>query len=486
VPGGWRAAGRARPVSARSYLSIGDVLSLLREEFPDVTISKIRFLESQGLVDPERSPSGYRKFYDHDVERLRWVLRQQRDQFLPLKVIRDRLSAAGDGVPSEDVYAPSDSAPGTAIGDEPWSGANGGGPAAAVETVTATARTAAGSGAATGGAATGGAVTGGAQAGAGAEWRLPAAAGNVVQLEAEHRQQAAGHPSIGATLGAVATTGGDQEVPDRSERRELPLATPGRDTGAGNRVEAERAGRRGPDAGDDLFVELAGRLAGEAIATPPQGARTEGRPATGPPAGRPSAAAPSTAASGAGSRSPAPAGTSSAAAGSAAARPPSTGRAAPAGEARPAPAGARAATHVAASANADVLSASVSGVSLTLAELCAATGLTPHDVAALEGLGLLAPMAIAGDVFYDEEALTVAKLAVEFGRFGIEPRHLRLYRNAVDREVSLVEQVITPLLRQRNPESRQRAMDAAAELARLGQGLRASLVRTELRRQFGN
>ncbi len=97
-------------VSTRSYLSIGDVLSLLREEFPDVTISKIRFLESQGLVDPERSPSGYRKFYGHDVERLRWVLRQQRDQFLPLKVIRDRLAAAGDGVPVDELVEPDEPA----------------------------------------------------------------------------------------------------------------------------------------------------------------------------------------------------------------------------------------------------------------------------------------------------------------------------------------------------------------------------------------
>src|ERR1700689_4993177 len=78
-------------MSSRSYLSIGDVLTLLRQEFPDVTISKIRFLESQGLVNPERTPSGYRKFYDHDVERLRWVLRQQREHFLPLKVIKGRL-----------------------------------------------------------------------------------------------------------------------------------------------------------------------------------------------------------------------------------------------------------------------------------------------------------------------------------------------------------------------------------------------------------
>ncbi|MEO6159031.1 MAG: MerR family transcriptional regulator, partial [Ilumatobacteraceae bacterium] len=87
-------------VSDRSYLSIGEVLGLLLEEFPDVTISKIRFLESQGLIDPERTPSGYRKFYDGDVDRLRMILREQRENFLPLKVIRDRLERAtieGDG-----------------------------------------------------------------------------------------------------------------------------------------------------------------------------------------------------------------------------------------------------------------------------------------------------------------------------------------------------------------------------------------------------
>jgi DNA-binding transcriptional MerR regulator len=74
------------------HLSIGEVLSLLQDEFPDVTISKIRFLESQGLIDPERTPSGYRKFYESDIDRLRWILVQQREHFLPLKVIKDRLT----------------------------------------------------------------------------------------------------------------------------------------------------------------------------------------------------------------------------------------------------------------------------------------------------------------------------------------------------------------------------------------------------------
>jgi DNA-binding transcriptional MerR regulator len=73
------------------YLSIGEVLGLLLEEFPDVTISKIRFLESQGLISPERTASGYRKFYDEDVDLLRVILTEQRQNFLPLRVIKDRL-----------------------------------------------------------------------------------------------------------------------------------------------------------------------------------------------------------------------------------------------------------------------------------------------------------------------------------------------------------------------------------------------------------
>src|SRR5258707_7113904 len=78
-------------MAKRTHSSIGDVLNQLRDEFSDITISKIRFLESQGLVDPERTPSGYRKFYPADVERLRFILREQREHFLPLKVIKERL-----------------------------------------------------------------------------------------------------------------------------------------------------------------------------------------------------------------------------------------------------------------------------------------------------------------------------------------------------------------------------------------------------------
>lgn len=72
--------------------SIGEVINLLRDDFPDVSVSKIRFLESQGLIDPDRSDSGYRQFGDNDVARLRFILRQQRDHFLPLKVIKSKLT----------------------------------------------------------------------------------------------------------------------------------------------------------------------------------------------------------------------------------------------------------------------------------------------------------------------------------------------------------------------------------------------------------
>ena len=83
---------------AREYLSIGEVLVALKPEFPDITISKIRFLEGEGLVAPERTSSGYRKFYERDVDRLRKILKLQRDEYLPLKVIRERL----DGAEPED------------------------------------------------------------------------------------------------------------------------------------------------------------------------------------------------------------------------------------------------------------------------------------------------------------------------------------------------------------------------------------------------
>jgi DNA-binding transcriptional MerR regulator len=113
-------------------MSIGEVLSELRPDFPEISISKIRFLEAEGLIEPERTPSGYRKFSHRDVERLRYVLTSQREHYLPLKVIKEHLDAidrglepppvpgaampqvprvvlAGDGYPSADAFSTEDS-----------------------------------------------------------------------------------------------------------------------------------------------------------------------------------------------------------------------------------------------------------------------------------------------------------------------------------------------------------------------------------------
>jgi DNA-binding transcriptional MerR regulator len=109
-------------------MSIGEVLAQLRPDFPGLNISKIRFLEAEGLIEPERTASGYRKFSHHDVERLRYVLTAQREHYLPLKVIREHLDMidrgleppalaatgpqvprvvlAGDGYPSPESFGP--------------------------------------------------------------------------------------------------------------------------------------------------------------------------------------------------------------------------------------------------------------------------------------------------------------------------------------------------------------------------------------------
>jgi DNA-binding transcriptional MerR regulator len=111
-------ADRVTTHSTAPRLTIGEVLGALRDEFPDVTISKIRYLEAEDLVHPQRTPSGYRKFADADVDRLRYVLSAQRDQYLPLRVIKEHLDARDRGGPvpgaaleAEDAGAPADPAP---------------------------------------------------------------------------------------------------------------------------------------------------------------------------------------------------------------------------------------------------------------------------------------------------------------------------------------------------------------------------------------
>jgi DNA-binding transcriptional MerR regulator len=314
----------------RAHLSIGEVLSLLQDEFPDVTISKIRFLESQGLLDPERTPSGYRKFYPSDVRRLRWILTEQRDKFLPLKVIKDRLD---EGIEAE-LAAPDPSGNGAAAAippgaapDDATLGGPGPGPGPAVS-----------------------------DGGAGAPPADPS--------------------PPDPTAPAAASAAPDAPAPDPDEAPQLPIWMA---DAARAKADRGRAGR-GLDVGD------------------------------GP----------------------------------------------------------------------DPLAESPSDVSLTVDEVLAASGLAPSQLASLQEYGLVSGSSLGADTFFDGEDLVIAQKAAGFLSHGVEARHLRMFKTAAEREAALLEQLVLPLSRQRTPEGRQEARETLAELAGLGQGLRAALLRVAL------
>jgi DNA-binding transcriptional MerR regulator len=122
---------------------------------------------------------------------------------------------------------------------------------------------------------------------------------------------------------------------------------------------------------------------------------------------------------------------------------------------------------------------------MTIEELASATGLTVGDIQQLVSFGLVTGRPVGGVTYYDDEALTIARTAAGFARFGVEARHLRFYKHAAEREAGFIEQIVLPLLKQRNPEARQKALDNVAELSRLGQSLRTVLLRNALRDQLG-
>ena len=284
------------------YLSIGEVLALLLEEFPDVTISKIRFLESQGLIDPERTPSGYRKFYDLDVDRLRVILREQRENFLPLRVIRDRLE-------SGEIDETGSLTP-------------------------------------------------------------PRGIRSVTVLEREP----------GATEGSCDETG---EV-------HIPAST---------------------------IVPTSHHPAGHAPS--------------------PSTASPERA-----------------------------------------------------SVNPAVLFFAPNGISSVPeetvhdtyvgSELCTMAGITAQQLAELESYGLLTGRGTGTNALYSASDLAIARAAAGFLDRGIEPRHLRAWRQAAEREAALFEQLVLPLIRQRNPQSRRQAAVLLTELSRQGGELRTAILNSAL------
>ncbi len=396
-------------MSTRSYLSIGDVLTLLRQEFPDVTISKIRFLESQGLVNPERTPSGYRKFYEHDVERLRWVLRQQREHFLPLKVIKDRLDEDANGVEPTVEAAPA--AKRTPAPTAPAVEA----PAVATADMSAD----------------------------------PTAEASEPPVEEPAPEPATAEPVLvghgassshrSAESGSVAADPssalpGIESAPARSTASTATIATPA--ATPGTTPPAARAHRA-------------------SLAAPPH--RAAEAPADNSGNGTGGHAAASAATTG---DKPAPR---------------SSRAAVPA--AAPDPVAEREAAPDAGSGSMD----SMGGASLSLDELCAASGLSAEYVGQLQEYGLVRASLVGGIEYFDEEALTVANVAAKFAAFGIEARHLRLYKNAADREAGFIEQIVIPMVRQRNPEARARAGRTAGDLAGLGQQLKGSLLRSALR-----
>ena len=395
-------------MAERSHLSIGEVLSLLRDEFPDVTISKIRFLESQGLVDPERTPSGYRKFYDHDVERLRWILRQQREHFLPLKVIRGRLSEQGEpGSPAEvAAEIPADVPAEVAAAGPSAPVANGSGLAAAPTAAPAPAR------------------------------RAP---GTVPSLFAGLHDHDAAHSS--------------------SEPAPQPPAAPAREPAA---PRPAAAAPPQPPANHQLPEPAAPR---PAAASPVSGAHNVPAPTPEP---EPEDATPTPASPNGPGPSP-----------SSGAPPVPEPSRAPAASPTGGP-GRPAAGRPAAGRPAQAVTDEPD--TYTAEELAGTVGAEATLVAELKQYGLIAPHAVvAGIPYYDDSALAVARAAADLGRHGVEVRHLRIWRNAADREADLFQQVVLPLLRQRNPQARRQAFDTLAELAAAGADLRAALVERALR-----
>lgn len=320
---------------AEEHLSIGEVLSLLHHEFPDVTISKIRFLESQRLISPERTPSGYRKFYAADIERLRWILVQQRENFLPLKVIRERLDS-GDLDSSRE-------------GEE--------------------------------------------------------SSPDKVQPEAQLDATKAAEPQDEA---AIAT----EDPRPVTVRTSLPAG--------------------------ELESPVAVLLAAEQ-----QRARDEAAQSAEPTRTQPIWMADLAASKGAKSM------------------------------------------RAAESRSLDVAPGSPSGdMSLTASELVEAAGITFESLRELEQYGLIAGRPFSDDIYYDADALLIAKRSAGFLAHGIGARHLRMFKVSAEREAGFLEQVAMPMLKQRNPEARRQAVELVEELADLGHDLRAALLRANLRQHL--
>ena len=127
------------------------------------------------------------------------------------------------------------------------------------------------------------------------------------------------------------------------------------------------------------------------------------------------------------------------------------------------------------------MGALASGVSMTIDELAEASGMTAAEIDRLEEFGFVGSRQVAGVRCFDEEALLVARLAAAFAKHGIEPRHLKTFKHAAERQADLLAQLVMPLLRQRNPQAREKAGELLTELSELASSLQAALLGASLR-----
>lgn len=396
----------------KGYLALGELLDLLRPDFPDLTVSKIRFLEQQGLLSPERTPSGYRKFFPSHAARLRWILVQQEGTYLPLREIKSRLSSAEvEGLfAADDLLSPV--------------------PTERASAVTALIRDGAGS-----------------------------------------RRLGVGQAGTDRQAASDEESDGDGENARDGSLRGAPVAA------LGERRHPAGLARRAATA----FASMNG----------PEGSEAH-------PSARPSAStiARAEASGGVGSDTPYRDGRSTLDSGNSAddkqdLSSEDSGRR---GNLRSVPAGLdltpeRANAMERTDENVlplrpEAPSLASSATRFTFAELAIAANMTHEELRQIEQYGLIVGRPVAGTVYFDDDALAAAQLAKSFQAFGVEPRHLRIFRTAVDREADFYAQVVSPLVYRREERSRQQALANLAELHQLGARLRDVTLRQVLRTTF--
>ncbi|MEZ5310826.1 MAG: MerR family transcriptional regulator [Microthrixaceae bacterium] len=409
-----------------SHLAIGEVLSLIQEEFPDVTISKIRFLESQGLIAPERTSSGFRKFYDADIQRLRWILQQQTNHFLPLKVIKKMLEEGLDSAPGA-AFSPAGTQPtlwATSEASPGEGGASGSssvaGPDGASENGTASSTDARSSTDSASGATVNGATD----------------SANTVDLSdsadnsgsTERPPRSPNHPSVVAAAMAQAA------ARPRDDREPVEASTAGsqtserlEDTGG---IIAPSAASGPPSAPQRTFTTPADIVA--ALQEDPRpAAERRSRPVAGP--------------GDLGSLT----------------RTPSFG------------------------AN-DLFKGEGDKEFLSADEVCQLFDVEVSLLSELEKFGLLSPRKFGGTVSYGEADMEIIGMAVKYMTLGVEARHLRMYKIAAEREAGFIEQLVVPLLKRKNPTARDDAAKRASDLATMGDELHSLILRQKLRDLFGH